>query len=94
MSEQKAITWDPQLEEKFKIFILKMPVFHRRMAEELITQRAAENAQQRSASVVNEEDFLKAVFSGVPKPFYTIMLRLLDELEFDYAQYGLPNVTK
>ena len=94
MSDQKTITWEPQLEDKFKTFILKMPIFHRRMAEQLIKEQATENARQRSASAVNEEDFLKAVFSGVPKPFYTIMLRLLDELGFDYVQYGLPNITQ
>ena len=92
MSNQ--ISWEQGLEEKFKLFISKMPIFHRRIAEELITDQALARAKERQSNMVGEEDFLNAVFDGVPKQFYTVMLRLLNELKFDYKKYGLPKVTK
>lgn len=85
-----SITWEPEVKRKFDIFITKMPIFHRRIAEKLVSERAAVNAAERKSISVNEEDLLKAIFSEVPHPFYTMMLRLLHELGFDYTKYGLP----
>lgn len=93
MAELQGIQWEPHVKEKFGIFIAKMPLFHRRIAEELVSEKAISNAQSRHASAVNEEDLLKAIFSEVPHPFYTMMLRLLHELNFDYKKYGLPKTT-
>ena len=92
MSNSTKIPWEPQVKDKFKQFIEKMPIFHRRIAEELINEQAQQRAQKRNSNIVNEEDFLNAVFDGVPKPFYTMMVRLLEELDFDYNKYGLPKV--
>ena len=88
------ISWDTQVKEKFDIFISKMPLFHRRIAEKLITDEAIANANKRNSLIIKEEDLLIAIFSGVPTPFYTMMIRLLDELSFDYKKYGLPRVSK
>ena len=71
-----------------------MPLFHRRIAEKLITDEAVACANKRNSKEINEEDLLKAMFSGVPTPFFTMMIRLLDELSFDYKKYGLPRVSK
>lgn len=87
------ILWEGEVKNKFDIFISKMPLFHRRIAEKLVTEKAAVNAKERKSSAINEEDLLNAVFSEVPHPFYTVMVRLLDELEFDYKKYGLPKVS-
>lgn len=87
-------SWEQPVKEKFDIFISKMPLFHRRIAEELITGEATANAKKRNSSVINEEDLLCAMFSGVPNTFYTMMVRLLDELSFDYKKYGLPKISK
>ena len=87
------ITWEDKVKEKFDIFISKMPLFHRRIAEKLVTEQAIANAKARNSDKVNEVDLLNAIFSEVPHPFYTMMVRLLDELEFDYKKYGLPKVT-
>lgn len=92
MSETK-IQWETGVKEKFDIFISKMPIFHRRIAEELVTEKTIKNANARGASMINEEDLLKAIFSEVPHPFYTMMLRLLHELGFDYKKYGLPDTS-
>lgn len=84
------ILWQENVKEKFDLFISKMPLFHRRIAENLITDGATKNAQARGTNTISEEDLLRAIFSGVPTPFYTVMLRLLDEVGFDYKKYGLP----
>ena len=93
MSDMQEISWEAEVKEKFNIFISKMPLFHRRIAEKLVSEKAMNNAKNRDAAAVNEEDLLRAIFSEVPHPFYTMMLRLLHELGFDYKKYGLPKTT-
>lgn len=88
------LLWDSEVKKKFDIFVSKMPLFHRRIAEKLISEEAINNAARRNSNVINEEDLFCAIFSGVPKPFYTMMLRLLDELRFDYKKYGLPKISR
>ncbi|MBL7130207.1 MAG: hypothetical protein ISS45_02175 [Candidatus Omnitrophica bacterium] len=88
------ISWEPEVKKKFDIFISKMPIFHRRIAEKLVTERVMINVKSRNAATINEEDLLNAIFSEVPHPFYTMMVRLLDELGFDYKKYGLPRVSR
>lgn len=90
----REISWEPEVRRKFDIFISKMPLFHRRIAEELVTEQVMLNAKGRDSHIINEEDLLNAIFSEVPKPFYTMMIRLLDELGFDYKKYGLPKVPR
>lgn len=82
--------WDIKTQEKFKLMISKMPVFHRRIAEEAVTIKARENAKARAASRVEEADVISALFSDVPKPFYSLMIRLLEDVGFDYRKYGYP----
>lgn len=94
MNTNTDISWEPKIKDNLNLFVSKMPLFHRRMAEELISEQAVANAKKRNANLINEEDLLCAIFSGVPSPFYTIMVRLLDELKFDYKKYGLPKSPK
>ena len=82
--------WDLRTQEKFKLMISKMPVFHRRIAEEAVTLKAQENAKARGAAAVSEADVICALFSDVPKPFYSLMIRLLEDVGFDYRKYGFP----
>lgn len=84
------MNWDSKTQDKFKVFLSKMPVFHRRIAEEAVSKKAEENAAQRLAQEVNEQDVVNAFFSDVPKPFYSMMVRLLDEAGFEYRKYGFP----
>ena len=86
--------WDVKTQEKFKLMISKMPVFHRRMAEVATTEKALENASQRNARMVEEQDVISAFFSEVPKPFYALMIRLLEDAGFDYKKYGFPQNAK
>ncbi len=82
--------WEPKIQEKFKLIIAKMPVFHRRIAEEAISQRAEENAKSRNSQRVEEQDVVNAFFSDVPTPFYSMMIRLLEQSDLDYKKYGFP----
>ena len=82
--------WDTKTQEKFKLMISKMPVFHRRIAEEAVTLKAQENARERGVSQVEEADVISALFSDVPKPFYSLMIRLLEVVKFDYRKHGFP----
>ena len=84
------MNWDPNTQERFKLMISKMPVFHRRIAEEAVTLKAQENANARGAAKVAEEDVISALFSDVPKPFYSLMIRLLEDTGFDYRKHGFP----
>lgn len=84
------MNWEPKTQEKFRLMISKMPVFHRRIAEEAVTKEAEENAQGRNASLVEEQDVIAAFFTDVPSPFYSMMIRLLEQSGFDYKKYGFP----
>ncbi len=82
--------WEVEVKEKFKAMIAKMPLFHRGIAESAVSERAKENARNRGASEVGEEDVVSAFFSDVPKPFYSMMIRLMEQSGFDYKKYGFP----
>lgn len=84
------MNWEQKTQEKFKSMISKIPIFHRRIAEEAVTKKAEENAKFRNAKRIEEEDVIAAFFSDVPSPFYSMMIRLLDETSFDYKKYGFP----
>ncbi len=82
--------WEKKTEEKFKLMISRIPVFHRRITEEVVTKKATELAGLRNAGQVEEEDIISAFFSDVPSPFYSMMVRLLEQSGFDYKKYGFP----
>ncbi len=82
--------WETKTQSKFRLFISKIPVFHRGIAEGVVTRKAEELARARNASAVEERDVVTAFFSDVPSPFYSMMLRLLEQTGFDYKKYGFP----
>ena len=82
--------WDNAAQDKFRLAISRMPVFHRRIAEEAITKKALENAGNRNAEKVSEQDVVAAFFSEVPKTFYSLMIRLLEDVGLDYRKHGFP----
>jgi hypothetical protein len=82
--------WNPEVKERFKVLTAKIPVFHRHITEEAVTKRAEENARVRNSAKVEEVDVINAFFSDVPTPFYSMMIRLLDQTGFDYKKYGFP----
>jgi len=72
--------------------ISKIPIFHRRITEEAVTKKAEEIASQRNSNQVQEQDVISAFFTDVPSPFYSMMVRLLEQAGFDYRKYGFPQV--
>jgi len=84
------MNWNPEVQEKLKAMVSKIPVFHRHITEEAVIKRAQENAAARNAARVEEEDVIGAFFSDVPSPFYSMMVRLLEQAGFNYKKYGFP----
>lgn len=82
--------WDLKTKEKLGLFISRIPVFHRHIAEQAVIKRAEELARIRGASLIEEVDVVSAFFSDVPSPFYSMMVRLLEQAGFDYKKYGFP----
>ena len=88
------MNWDSKTEEKFRVFISKIPVFHRHITEAAVMKMAEENVRLRNGSKIEEQDVVSAFFSGVPSPFYSMMVRLLEQTGFDYKKYGFPRPIK
>lgn len=86
--------WKPEVKERFRVLVSKIPIFHRRITEEAVTKRAEENALLRNSKIVEEQDIIGAFFSDVPSPFYSMMVRLLEQTGFDYKKYGFPKNAK
>jgi len=82
--------WETNTQEKCKLFTSKIPVFHRHIAEGAVIKMAEESARKRGCAQVEEEDVVSAFFCGVPSPFYSMMVRLLEQTGFDYRRYGFP----
>ncbi len=82
--------WEADAQAKFKALISRLPIFHRHIAESAVREKAQENARLRTAAQVQEEDIIAAFFSDVPSPFYSMMVRLLEQAGFDYKKYGFP----
>jgi len=79
--------WDAAAEKKFLLTISKIPLFHRDIAKEVVEKKAQINAQTRGAESVEEIDIVDAFFSEVPKAFYSLMVRTLDEAGLDYGKH-------
>jgi hypothetical protein len=82
--------WDSKTQERLRTMISKIPVFHRRITEEAVTRKAEELSVARRSDKVEEQDVIGAFFCDVPSPFYSMMIRLLDQTGFDYKKYGFP----
>jgi hypothetical protein len=85
--ENQPIQWDPEVEKKFHLMTSKIPLFHRQMAERVVKDAAEENARQRNSSLVQEGDVVRAFLSDVPRPFYSMMIKLFEVVGFSYRQY-------
>lgn len=84
---QIQIDWEPKAKAKYETMIQKIPLFHREIAKKVVDKKAVILAQTRGASQVGEEDIVKAFFTEVPMTFYSLMIRLFQEVGFDYRKY-------
>lgn len=94
MSDLSKMSWEKTTQEKFKKMLGKMPIFHRHMTEVTATQKAEKNALARGCRTVGEEDLMRAMFSEVPLQFYSLMIKLLEDVGFDYKKYNLSGRTR
>lgn len=87
VSIQTNMTWDAGALNKYNKMLNLIPVFHRRLAQEVVNKKAELNAQERKSAQVEEVDIIKAFLSEVPKAFYSLMIRIMHEVGFDYKKY-------
>ena len=71
--------WAPQIEERFKELIAKLPVFHRTIAESVVREKAQALAKTRGSERVEKEDLTEAFLSEVPEVFKNYLVELLKE---------------
>jgi hypothetical protein len=79
--------WNPDVEKKFNEIVSKMPLFHRRIAESLVKERAELIAQENSRPEVSEAELVQAFFQEVPPAFKEMMKKLLAEMGIEYQKY-------
>ena len=84
---QIKLTWEPSALKKYEEIIAKIPLFHREIAKRVVDKQAVINAQDRKSNLIEESDIVRAFFSEVPMTFYSLMIRLMDEVKFDYEKY-------
>jgi len=85
---QRKLEWERESLEKFNNMIARIPLFHREIAKKVAHKKAELNAQERGSNIVEESDIVQAFFSEVPVAFYSLMIRLLDEVGFNYKEYA------
>lgn len=84
---QNTVSWEPQAKAKFDRMIERIPLFHREIARTIVNKKAPLNARERNSKIIEESDIVRAFFSEVPMAFYSLMVRLLHEVGFDYKKY-------
>ena len=87
MSDTQTIKWEPKAKAKYDEMIDKIPLFHREIARKVVEKKAAINAQTRGNGQIIEEDIVRAFLTEVPLAFYSLMMRLMDEVGFEYRKF-------
>ena len=87
VSIQTNMKWDAIALSKYNKMLNMIPVFHRRLAQEVVNKKAEQGAVARGSATVEERDIVKAFMEEVPKAFYSLMVRIMDEVGFDYKKY-------
>jgi len=87
VSIQTSMQWDKTALGKYNKMLNLIPIFHRRLAKEVVNKKAEQGAQARGSSEVQEIDIVQAFLTEVPKAFYSLMIRIMDEVGFDYKKY-------
>jgi hypothetical protein len=87
VSIQTNMQWDEMALSKYNKMLNMIPVFHRRLAQEVVNKKAEQGAVARGSSKVEEADIVQAFLAEVPKAFYSLMIRIMDEVGLDYKKY-------
>lgn len=86
MVVQTTMQWEPAALGKYNKMLNLIPIFHRRLAKEVVNKKAELLAQSRGSAQVEEADIVKAFLAEVPKAFYSLMIRIMHEVGFDYKK--------
>ena len=84
VSVQTTMRWEPTALAKYNRMLNLIPIFHRGIAQEVVNKKAEQNAQQRASTQVEEKDIVAAFTTEVPKAFYSLMIRIMDEVGLHY----------
>jgi hypothetical protein len=84
---QTNMPWDAVALSKYNKMLNLIPIFHRRLTQEVVNKKAEQGALARGSSTVEEMDIVQAFLTEVPKAFYSLMIRIMDEVGFDYKKY-------
>ena len=84
---QTELQWDPAALDKYNKMLTRIPIFHRDIARQVVCKKAELNAKERGASRIEESDLVRAFLDEVPKAFYSLMVRIMDEVKLDYKTY-------
>ena len=91
VSIQTTMPWEKTAHDKYNKMLRLIPMFHRGIAKEVVNKKAEQIAQERKSSQVEEIDIVRAFQAEVPKAFYSLMIRIMDEVGFDYKKYHEPS---
>ena len=89
METQIKLQWEPQALAKYNQMLSKIPIFHREITKQVVEKKAPMLAQERKSNVVEEQDIIRAFLTEVPKAFYSLMIRLMQDAKLDYKKYEL-----
>ena len=88
MSETTVkLEWEANAFKKYQLIIARIPLFHRDIAKIVVDKKAESNAKERGSHMIEEHDIVNAFLSEVPKAFYSLMIRLFDEVGFEYKEH-------
>lgn len=81
------MNWDAATQKKYDAMIVKIPLFHREITKKIVPAKAEENAKARGSSLIEEGDVIQAFLTEVPKAFYSLMIRLMDDVGLNHKPY-------
>jgi hypothetical protein len=87
VSVQTTMPWETTALMKYNKMLNLIPLFHRGITQEVVNKKAELIAQERKSAQVEEKDIVEAFMSEVPKAFYSLMIRIMNEVGFDYKKY-------
>ncbi len=87
LQTDNKVEWEVEALAKYTKMLSKIPIFHREITRQVVEKEAVLKAQERGSSIVEESDIIMSFLEEVPKAFYSLMIRLMDDVGFDYKKY-------
>ena len=84
---QTNMDWEAVALAKYNKMLNLIPIFHRRLAQEVVNKKAEQGALARGSATVEEADIVQAFLTEVPKAFYSMMIRIMNDVGFDYKKH-------